>query len=138
MYISILYNTAQFSPPGDIQLVEANNTHLRFSWSPDSLCCPSVQHHIMASNCGECPSITTTNTVTCSGDYTRLTNDHPCSFAVQTIVGGELLGYVSITVTIPMPETDKGPTDHEGEISSSYSESDAYGLCACAYQACII
>ena len=82
----------------------------------------------MASNCEECPSIATTNTVTCRGNYTQPTRDHPCSLAVQIVVCGELVGYVSIAVTIPMPETGIGPTDYEGEISSSYSESD--GLCA--------
>ena len=92
----------------------------------------------MASNCGECPSTTTTNTVTCSGYNTQLISDHPCSFAVQTVVCGDLVGYVSIAVTIPMPETGIGPTDHGGEISSSYYYSESDGLCACMHNTLIL
>ena len=97
--------TVPLAPPraSDLQLVEANNTHLRFSWSPVSLCCPSIQYHIVASNqCGECPTTTTANTVTCSGNYTQLTSDHPCSFAVRTVVCDDLIGDVSIAVTVPI------------------------------------
>jgi hypothetical protein len=54
----------------------------------------------MAFNCGECPNSTTTNMITCSGDYAQLTSDHPCSFAVGTAVCNGTAVDVSITVTV--------------------------------------
>ena len=40
--------------------------------------------------------------VTCSGNYTQLTRDTPCSIAVQTVVCDGLDGDVRITVTVPI------------------------------------
>jgi hypothetical protein len=65
----------------------------------------------MADNCGNCPSTTTTNMVTCTGDYTQLTSDHPCSFAVRSAVCNCTIGDVSDAVTVTMAGADAGLTD---------------------------
>jgi hypothetical protein len=79
--------------------------------------CPSLQYHIMADNCGECPSTTTTNMATCTGDYTQLSSDHPCSFAVRKAVCNGTIGDVSDAVTVAMPGADTGPTDSKASYS---------------------
>jgi hypothetical protein len=57
----------------------------------------------MATNCGECPSTTTTNMATCTGDYTQLTSDQPCSFAIRSAVCNGTIGDVNIIVTVDVP-----------------------------------
>ena len=109
-----------FPPPTDIQLVEANHTHLSFNWSPVSLSCPSIQYHIVACNCGECPVTTRSNMVTCNGNYSQQTSDHQCSFAVQTVVCDDLVGDVSIAVTVPIIRADIEPTDSKASSLNSY------------------
>ena len=81
--------------------------------------CPSLQYHIMASNCGECPSTTTANMATCTGNYTQLTSDHPCSFAVRIAVCNKTLGDISIAVNVPEIGAGIGSTD---------KSSNSYGL----------
>jgi hypothetical protein len=75
----------------------------------------------MADNCANCPSTTTTNVVTCTGDYTQLTSDHPCSFAVRSAVCNGIVGDFSDAVDVPTVEAGTGSTD--SKISS-----DSYGL----------
>ena len=118
--ITFFINTVPFPPPTDVKLVETNHTHFRFTWSHVSSCCPSIQYHIVASNCGECPTTTHSNMVTCSGNYTPLTGDHPCSFAVGTAVCNDTVGNISITVTVPMIGAGEGPTN---------SKTSSSGLC---------
>ena len=84
----------------NIKLIEGNLTHVSFNWSQISSQCPSIQYHIVASNCGECPDITINNKVTCTGKYTQLINSHQCSFAVQTIVCDEIIGDISTAINV--------------------------------------
>ena len=75
----------------------------------------------MVDNCGECPSATTTNMATCTGDYTQLTSDRPCSFAVRSAVCDGIIGDFSNAVNVPMIGAGTGPND-------SKESSDSYGL----------
>ena len=54
----------------------------------------------MASNCGECPEITISNVVTCSGNYEELISTAPCSLAVKTAMCGGIVGDASIVVVV--------------------------------------
>ena len=63
--------------------------------------------------------------VTCNGNYSQHISDHQCSFAVQTVVCDDLVGDVSIAVTVPMIRADIEPTD------SKVSSLNSYGLCEC-------
>jgi hypothetical protein len=59
----------------------------------------------MATNCGDClNTTTTTNVITCSGNYTHLTSDHPCSFAVRSAVCNGTVGDVSDAINVPKVE----------------------------------
>ena len=58
---------------------------------------------------------------TCTGDYTHLTSDHPCSFAVRLAVCNCIVGDFSDAVNIPMIGAGTGSTD-------SSASSDSYGL----------
>ena len=83
--------------------MEENNTHFSFNWSQVPLNCPSIQYKIIVTeNCGECPNMTTmaSNKVTCTRNYTQLTNNHQCSFAVQTVVCDDIIGDVSSAVNL--------------------------------------
>ena len=73
----------------------------------------------MSDNCGECPSATTTNMVTCTGDYTHLTSDHQCSFAIRSAVCDGIVGDFSNAVNVPMIGAGTGPNDSK-ESSHSY------------------
>ena len=67
----------------------------------------------MASNCGECPATTATNKVTCTGNYSQLTTDNPCSFAVRTTVCNGIFGGISTVVTVAMIEAGLEPRDNK-------------------------
>jgi hypothetical protein len=116
-----IFPIAPFSSPTDVQLVEASHTQISFNWSHISSHCPSLQYHIMASNCGDCPSTTTTNMATCTGNYTQLTSDNPCSFALRTVVCDGVVGDFSDAVNVPTVGPGTGLTD-------SKASSDSYGL----------
>ena len=54
----------------------------------------------MSDNCGVCPTTTTTNMAICTGNYTQLISDRPCSFAVRTAVCNGIVGDISIAITV--------------------------------------
>ena len=92
--------TAPYPPPNDVYLVEANSTQLSFQWRQISARCPAVQYRIVASNCGQCPNITPNTTATCTGPFPL--NDVQCLFALQTIVCDDIVGNVSMAVSVTM------------------------------------
>ena len=101
--ITFCNHAVSFPPPTDVKLVEANHTYLKFTWNHVSSHCPSIQYHIEASNCGECPVTTRRNMVTCNGNYSQLMHDdHSCLFTVGTVVCNDIIDNVSIAVTVPM------------------------------------
>ena len=92
------------SPPA-VAYLEKNDTHLSFNLSQASYFnCPpyAFQYQIIPNDCGECSTTTGSNVVTCSGDYTQLTRDTSCSVAVQTVMCDDLVGNISIMVTVPI------------------------------------
>lgn len=100
--------TEPFPPPTDVQLLEANHTHLSFNWSLVLLNCPSVQYHIVASNCGECPNTTTSNEVICTGNYVQnlIISRHQCSFAVQaSVCNDSIVGDISTAVHVNVTQS---------------------------------
>ena len=59
---------------------------ITFKWSQMPLDCRIIHYKILASNCGNCPSTTTSTAVTCIGAQT---DGGVCRFAVQTVVCGD-------------------------------------------------
>ena len=70
---------------------------LTFSWSPVAPDCPAIHYNILASNCGSCPTTTNHTNVTCTEVPTNGSN---CTFAVQTVVCGNLAGNASEPINI--------------------------------------
>ena len=65
---------------------------LTFSWSPVSPDCPAIHYNILASNYGSCPTTTNHTTVTCTDVQTNIS---VCTFAIQTVVCGNITGNFS-------------------------------------------
>ena len=73
-----------------------------FTWSPVAPDCPTVYYNILASNCGSCPTTTNHTTVTCTDVPT---NGSTCTFAVQTVVCGNVFGNSSDSINITSANT---------------------------------
>ena len=54
---------------------------------------------------------------TCTGDYTQLTSDHPCSLAMRAAACSGIVGDFSDTVNVPMIGVGTGSPDNN---ASSY------------------
>ena len=95
-------NAVPFPPPDEISLALVNfgRKEITFSWSPVAPDCPYIiYYNILASNCGSCP--TTTN-VTCTD---LPDDDSMCSFAIQTVVCGNITGNWSKSLTFKTAST---------------------------------
>ena len=102
--ICYLLAIAAGHPPNDVTLYEVTLNHLTFIWSENNVLshCPLLHYRISASpSCGLCPNTTVNTTATCLGDYAQLlSNSLNCSFAIQTIVCGDISGVVSEAVNV--------------------------------------
>ena len=99
---SSIYIAVPFPPPSHIRLIDINQLQLVFAWNPHTSNCASIVYAV-TSDCGVCPSTTIHNTVTCSRSST---DDHVrCTFAVQTVVCGNVVGERSRLVTIQLTGT---------------------------------
>ena len=74
-----------------------SSRELVFKWSPVATVCRALHYNILSSNCGSCPTTTTNTTVTCTDVPT---DGSVCTFAVQTVVCGNITGNVSDSVNI--------------------------------------
>ena len=87
--------TGLFPPPNRLYMsnVDFVTRQLTFNWSRSSVSpdCPgnSIHYNILASNCGSCPTTTNHTTITCTDVPI---NGTTCSFAVQTVVCGNVTG----------------------------------------------
>ena len=68
-------------------------------WSSVAANCPSLHYNILATNCGSCPTTTTNTTVTCTDVPT---NGSMCTFAVQTVVCGDIVGNMSTQFSVSL------------------------------------
>ena len=88
--------TIGFHPP-NISNVDYSSRELTLSWSPVAPDCPAIHYIILASNCGSCPTTTSHNALTCTDVPT---DGSMCTFAVQTVVCGNIIGNASNPVNI--------------------------------------
>ena len=105
---------------------------LTFSWSPVAPACHAIHYNILASNCGSCPTTTNHTNVTCTEVPT---NDSTCTFAVQTVICGNIAGNVSDSINITLytiESTVRTPTDslHSTENQGTHNSStiEAMGI----------
>ena len=89
-------------PPDRVYMSNADfvTGHLTFNWSSVSPDCPrsSIHYNILASNCGSCPTTTNHTTVTCTD--VPIINGSMCTFAVQTVVCGNITGNRSVPIRV--------------------------------------
>ena len=88
----LIFHTTEPYPPR-VYLRSVDTMQLEFSWDSIPVNCPTVSYRIVSSTtCGSCPSATTHTTATCSNP---IINDESCSFSVQSVICGSILGSVS-------------------------------------------
>ena len=94
-----LITAGQLPPPNKLFISTANfiSRRLTFSWSPVAADCPGVHYNILASNCGSCPTTTNYANVTCTDVPTE---NSVCTFAVQTVLCGTLIGNKSDPIRV--------------------------------------
>ena len=102
------------SPPGDVRIsnVDISLRQLTFDWNLVAPDCSAIHYNILASNCGSCPTTTNHTTVTCTDIINTTLHSHStkCSFAVQTVVCGNVLGHTSNPLLVDLLETTQGDT----------------------------
>ena len=89
--------TAPFPSPDRLYISYADFglKELTFKWSPVAPDCPAIHYKILSSNCGSCPTTATHTTVTCTDVPT---DGDMCTFAVRTVVSGNVIGNLSDSV----------------------------------------
>ena len=105
--ITITYNTTgPLSAPNKLYTSNADfsQQEITFSWSPVVSDCPAIYYNIPSSNCGSCPTTTNHTTVTCTDVPT---NGSVCTFALQTVVCGNITGNESNPVSIIFYATEQ-------------------------------
>ena len=70
---------------------------LTFSWTVPVLGCHDVIFNIQASNCGSCPTTTKYTSATCTDVPT---DGSMCTFAVQTVVCGNITGNTNVKLPL--------------------------------------
>ena len=93
-----------FLPANGITWKVLGSSAVLFCWSSVNTNCPAVHYNILSSNCGSCPMNTTNATVTCNDVLNEADNSQVgmCSFAVQTVMCGNITGTISDIVTVPL------------------------------------
>ena len=91
-----------FSPPDRLYMSNADfvSRQLTFNWSCTvSTTCPAIHYcnHILASNCGSCPTTTNHTSVTCTDVPTY---GSMCTFAVQTVGCGNITSNRSVSIRV--------------------------------------
>ena len=95
--------TGQLPPPNKLYVSTANfvSRRLTFTWSPVAPDCPALHYNILASNCGSCPTTTNHTNVTCTDVPTDNT---VCTFAIQPVMCGSLVGNRSDPISITLQD----------------------------------
>ena len=93
------------SPPEKVYITEVNLKLklVTVNWSPVDSDCPALHYNILPSNCGSCPTTTTNITVTCTDVPT---DGSVCTFAVQTVVCGNIFSNSSDQMQLMITAAD--------------------------------
>ena len=95
LYHCIIHKSIDFasgSPPASISSATTLSQFYAiraFIWNAHSPGCSAIHYNILASNCGSCPTTTNHTNVTCTDVPT---DGSTCTFAVQTILSGNITG----------------------------------------------
>ena len=112
-YYGAIYD---IGPPNDLHIshIDIGLIQLTFSWSPVAPDCPAIYYNILASNCGSCPTTTNHTNVTCTDVPT---DGKECTFAVQTVICGNITGNENNSISILVLNTVT--SDTVTELSST-------------------
>ena len=99
---SIHIASESFSPPNDVRLINVQPGQITFSWTSVDALCDSISYNIISSNCGTCPITTTNTTATCTD---VVASGQVCTFIVQTVVCGSIIGILSNPTTVILKGT---------------------------------
>ena len=96
--------TDPLHPPSEvsINLTDLDSRQLTFTWRPVAPDCPAVHYNILASNCGSCPTTTNHTNVTCTAVQT---DRKTCTFALQSVLCGELVGILSNPISVSLSDS---------------------------------
>ena len=113
--------TGPFSPPNKLYISSADfsSRELTFKWSPVAPDCPAIHYNISASNCGSCPTTTNHTTVTCTDVPTV---GSVCTFAVQTVVCGNVTGNYSSPVEVTTVVDDSNVNVQKGQYNIGFGD----------------
>ena len=109
------------SPPEQLHIsgIDFSSRELTFAWSSVTPDCPAIHYNILASNCGSCPTTTNHTNVTCTDVST---NTSVCTFAIQTVICGDITGNFSDPIGINTNILELYPTvTITGYIASTIS-----------------
>lgn len=96
----MIFLTAALPPATNISYALARTEQsviLTFSWIVSVLGCHDVIFNIQASNCGICPPATKYTNATCTDVPT---DGSMCTFAVQTVVCGNITGNTNVKLPL--------------------------------------
>ena len=89
----IIISAEAFAPLSDVHIESIDSNRLVFTWSSVNLKCLYIQYIITSTNCGACPKVTNTTSVSCLPSTNILCEleNCTCMFAVQTEICGSIL-----------------------------------------------
>lgn len=102
IYTHVHHNVERnpYPPPNNVHVIDihqyAFTGQLTFNWSSVTAFCPSAYSVITNINCGDCPTSTRNNQVTCE----NVALGHTCSFVVSTVVCGNITGNPSNSISV--------------------------------------
>ena len=105
--------------------VDSSEMSISFDWSHSCAATNSDNYNILASNCGSCPTTTNHTNVTCT-DVVPISG-RQCTFAVQTVVCGNVTGNASDPISILFYELTvtsverQQPTEIQGTYNSDFT-----------------
>ena len=90
-----------YSPPDDIHLISIASEGLTFNWTSVDPTCSEISYRVFTIDCGNCPNITNSTTVVCSGiELSGVTQT--CSLSVQPVVCGDIISNFSDLLNISL------------------------------------
>ena len=82
-------------PPDNVHLAQVGKNALTFQWDPVQSVCPDsiIGYKVIAANCGVCPNMTLSTSVTCTTSGMLTTNISTlCTLSVETTTCGTSTG----------------------------------------------
>ena len=73
---------------------------LTFTWIHALESCPATNYNIISRNCGDCPGRVNSSFATCNNFFATQLHGSTCTFTVQSVVCGNLLGEAADPIAV--------------------------------------